>query len=130
MKNNILLPHTAHIFPLVAGMVLLLSSCSLFPSILGYNKGFGNAGGFYAGHYDDNGIPIYGHENGRPVYGYTQAGQPIHAFKQLYAGCFVPNWGSADAHYPQGVRYSSRPPRLNHNSAVSPNSFPYNAGNY
>lgn len=103
---------------LVVGMLLMCTSCGLHSGLFGYNKGFGNAGGHYAGHYDDAGIPIYGHENGRPVYGYTQVGRPVHALNQLYAGCYVPNWGSASSYYPSGVRFSSRPPRLYHNSNI------------
>lgn len=121
---------------LLAGLGLALNSCGLYRTLTGYNKGFGDAGGFYAGHYDDAGIPIYGHENGKPVYGYTQKGSPVHELNQLYAGCYVPNWppmsqSSPARPYPQGVRPSSNPPRRaddrSVNSGKSANNY---ASNY
>lgn len=113
----------------LAGLALLLNSCGLYYSIIGYNKGFGDAGGHFAGHYDDAGIPIYGHENGKPVYGYTQVGRPVHALNQLYAGCYVPNWGTATSYYPQGVRFSCNPPRLQ-GSTNSGDVFPNHGNNF
>lgn len=112
-----------------AGVALMLNSCGLYYSLTGYNKGFGDAGGYYAGHYDDAGTPIYGHEKGLPVYGYTPAGLPVHALNQLYAGCYVPNWGAVSSLYPQGVRLSSNPPRML-DSSNSGNPVPHNGNNY